>query len=267
MAPNQSATGNAAEFVRLARPGARPGPRAVALVPGGDVPLIALDLPAGLRGQAREDVARRQLKDRLGLGPEALVMRPFATDGADTWHHALVAEAGQLAAWRDLPCRAVLPDYLALPAAEGVWTLAVEDGTLLARLGPGDGFSAPLPLAPAMLRAALKAGPPRAVLRLGAPSAALDDPLAEAQLHVARRAEEIAEAGLPLPQRLAHGELAMDLRRDPQAARARLRRRLRPWRWPYLFAACATGLWAARKSWRSARPKRESTTWVPPRAP
>jgi len=43
---------------------------------------------------------------------------------------------------------------------------------------------------------------------------------------------------------LAHGELAFDLRRDPRAARARLRRSVLPWRWPVLVGLLAATLWA-----------------------
>ena len=43
--------------------------RQVTLVSGSDVPLVQLDLPPRLRGQAREQVALRQLSDKLGLKP------------------------------------------------------------------------------------------------------------------------------------------------------------------------------------------------------
>ncbi len=55
----------------------RAGAGRIALVPGALAPLIALDLPEGLRGAAREQVARRQLRDLTGLGDDRLQMRPF----------------------------------------------------------------------------------------------------------------------------------------------------------------------------------------------
>lgn len=236
MVAQQATQGQPAELIRF---GQSAGARAVTLVPGAEVPLIALDLPEGLRGQAREDVARRQLKDRLGLAAEDIVMRPFALAGTgEAWTRVLLAAPAQVASWRAVPGRAVLPDYLALPAEAEVWTLSVEGDGVRARLGLQDGFSAALALAPAMLRAALAGGAPKRVLRLGGPADAVDAVLAETGAQVTRNAAD-------LPPPLSHGEAALDLRRDPQAARAQLRRRLAPWRWPYLFAACAAGLWAA----------------------
>ncbi len=100
----------------------RTAPRGhVALVPGALVPLLTLDLPDRLRGQVREQVARRQVRDQLGT-QSTVEMRPFQLPGtAADWTRALVADADHLAGWRGAAgagCRAVLPDYLALPAAE-----------------------------------------------------------------------------------------------------------------------------------------------------
>lgn len=116
---------------------------------------------------------------------------------------------------------------------------------MTARLGPGDGFSAAVAVAPAMLRAALKHGAPKAVFRLGALPAGIGEALDASGVPVVDTPEALQRRGLPLPRRLQHGELEFDLRRDPQAARDRLRRRLLPWRWPVLFALCAALLWSA----------------------
>lgn len=230
--------------------GPAPDLRHVALVPGADVPLLALDLPAQLRGTAREDVARRQLRDRIGAQGDAVEMRPFFAPGsAETWQRALVADAAHLAEWRDQAgpgCRAILPDYLALMAAPGLWCLQGANGAVQARLGLEDGFSADPGLARLMLARAL-ADPdlarPRALLLLG-PDVEWAAPLAAAQdIAVIRSAEEAQALGLPRPEPLAHGEIGFDLRTDPQAARAQLRAKVLPWRWPLLFGLVAAGLW------------------------
>lgn len=233
--------------------GADIGAGQVALVPGALVPLLELDLPRGLRGEAREQVARRQLRDQLGLGEDALQMRPFHVPGQpDSWTRVLVADPARIARWRQAagPARAVLPDYLGLPTARGLWTVRGGAGdAVLVRLGPGDGFSAPSDIARAMLARALEtAAPedrPRALLQLGAPLPAIAA-LAEAQgLPLVETPEAAAALGLPLPRVLAHGEAGFDLRRDPQAARNRLRAQVLPWRWPLLAGALAAALWAA----------------------
>jgi len=246
-------TGTAAEFLRLTGAGDRPGPRQIALVPGEEVPVLTLDLPAGLRGQAREEVARRQIRDRIGLAEGAVEMRPFHPGTpAEGWTRALVADAARVAEWRGTDCRAVLPDYLSLPAAEGLWTLSARPDpegvpVVMARLGPGDGFTAPAPLARAMLERALAGAetPPRAVLRLGAELPEIETVLTARGVPVVTDPAALEPRGLPAPAVLGHGELDYDLRRDPQAARARLRRRVLPWRWPLLAGLAAAALWSA----------------------
>lgn len=162
-----------------------PPAHAVVTVPGSQIPLLHLELPPGLRGQAREQVARRQLADRTGLSPDSLGLRPFvlqAPSGQKTakssagtqnrgqhWAQVLVGDSQYLQELQALSCRAVLPDYLTLPTTAGLWTLALEQVTpageetataprplLLARLGPEDGFSAQPAIAMALLRQALE---------------------------------------------------------------------------------------------------------------
>ncbi|MDU8912180.1 type II secretion system protein GspL [Aestuariicoccus sp. MJ-SS9] len=237
------------DFVPLDGAAAPPGARKVALVPGALAPVLTLDLPRGLRGAAREDVARRQLRDLTGQAPDTLQMRPFhGPGGARGWTRALVADAGQVAAWRDRAgraCRAVLPDYLALPTTEGVWSFEMASGALRARLGPGDGFTAAEGPARLMLERALSAGAPRAALIAGPAPDWLRALLEGHEVPLAASPDEIAKLGLPRPERLTHGELAFDLRKDPLAERSRLRRNLLPWRWPVLAGGVALGIWAA----------------------
>lgn len=225
--------------------------RHVVLVDGAEVPLLTLDLPAGLRGPAREDVARRQLRDRIGLVDGSVEMRPFFAPGAaEAWARVLVADGAQLAGWRAAAgagCRAVLPDYLALPAAEGLWSVKIENGSVQARLGLEDGFSADPDLARRMLAQALEeeaVARPRAVLLSGA-DAGIAALMAAQDVPVVGSSEELRALDLPAPVVLGHGELGFDLRADPRAARDRLRARLRPWRWPVLFGLLAAALWGA----------------------
>ena len=124
--------------VHAGQEGTAGGPH-VLLVPGAEVPSLTLDLPGKLRGQAREDVARRQLRDRFGIEDtgkdRGTEMRPLrAGGGADRFTRVLVADGARLDHWRSAAmdgCRDVLPDYLALPAARGLWPLAA------ARAGEG----------------------------------------------------------------------------------------------------------------------------------
>lgn len=254
----------------------------VMLVPGQAVPVMALDLPAALRGQAREQVARRQLQEMTGLAPDVLEMRPFVVPqkgGGQNggWQAALVAERTEVARWRQHAgkARAVLPDYLALPAAADLWVLEWTDaaaaaetkktpdaagtetdsaasGQLRVRLGVSDGFTAEMDLAVLLLQQALAArsdAPRPAAVFSTTPLAQLPEPL-RAPLQAADLAlyddlQALAAAGLAAPKRLAHGELALDLRRDPYQARTLLRRNLRAAFAPLLAGLLAAALWAA----------------------
>jgi general secretion pathway protein L len=217
----------------------------VALAPGEEVSLLALDLPPGLSGTARERVARRRLADLFGGALEGVEMRPA---GRGAFRRVLVAESAALDRWRaeTAPagprCLAILPDYLALPAAEGVWTVETRPGRVLARLGPEDGFAAEPALARRLLAAARAAGPaPRAVLRLGPAEPEIDGWLEETGWP---RHDSAAAIPAPAPESFGHDELSMDLARDPAAAKAEMRRALRPWRLPAGLAALGFALWA-----------------------
>lgn len=264
--PSPSRTEGAPDCLRLGA--GQPAARQVVTVPGHQVPIIHLDLPRGLRGQAREQVAQRQLADRTGQRT-GLTLRPCPPLGrgqprhaGDRWEQALVADASLLSQVQDLTCQAVLPDYMTLPTAPDVWTLAHDrlpgpddagpsdaEDILMARLGPADGFSAQPALVPALLSRALTTGPrPKAMLLLNlpAPLAAPLQVFAEAEnIPVVQDPAALSDLGLPKPQVLAHGELACDLRQNPMAARNRLEQRLLPWRWPLLALALAAALWAS----------------------
>ena len=225
--------------------GAPPTGSFVTLVPGTDAPLLALVLPATLKGPAREEVARRQVRDRLGAGFD---LRPLGGEG---WTRAAVALRSAVLRWRGSlgtaapRCRAILPDYLMLPAAPGLWSVASDRDGIAARLGPGDGFSAEPGLGLRMLAQALAeartAGTmPRAVLRIGADAAA--DALFDG-VPLAHAAAELPQGMVPLV--LGHGELSADFARDPRADAAGIEARLRRALWPAVLVLLGALGWAA----------------------
>lgn len=225
--------------------------RQVGLVPGSDVPLLPVSLPAALQGYAREQVAQRQVCDRLGTKAEAIEVRPYSRSGERrTWNRTMVADPDSLRRWRELAGlggRAVLPDYLALPAADGIWVLSDAAGMVLARLGPDDGFSATPSVATYLLRLALEEAEtvPRALYAMSALPAAIEAMFAERDIPVVSAEADLRALQLEPPRRFAHGELACDLRLDPRAARNRLASRVLPWRWPLLAGLLAVGFWTA----------------------
>jgi general secretion pathway protein L len=123
--------------------------------------------------------------------------------------------------------------------------VAAKNGSVQARLGVEDGFSADPDLARLMLERALGAGPPpKALLALDGADWAAE--MARAQgIAVIGAPDEAPGLGLKAPVVLGHGELGFDLRADPRAARARLRARVLPWRWPLLAGLVAATLWGA----------------------
>jgi general secretion pathway protein L len=235
----------APRFVR-ADPDAPAAPDQIALVPGTLAPMITLDLPAGLRGAAREQVARRQLSDRMGLPASEVQMRPVAPkDSAQDWTRVMIADPAHLAQWKGLQGRAVLPDYLSLPSGADLWCLDQdESGTIRMRLGLFDGASTLPALAVPMLEQALKTHRPKAVFLLSE-LPRIADWAASHDLPVARSEPELSALSLPVPKVLANDELSCDLRADPLAARVQLAKRVLPWRWPVLAGLLAATLFGA----------------------
>ena len=222
--------------------GTPPSGAHVAVVPGAQAPLLPLDLPDGLRGIARERVAQRQLVEQLSTPSEALEMLPFLPKGAKRWSQVLVADAGQAGQWRKTlgrGCKGVVPDYLAMPTAPGLWSIQVEDGVLCARTGPQDGFSAEVELGRAMLAEAANL---KAVLRLGAADAGLDGQLQALNVPILRDAAALKKAGFA-PMRWADARGGIDLLAPPSAAYDRLRERIGLWRMPVLFGTVALAAW------------------------
>ena len=146
-----------ANAISVVRPGEIPPARGgyVIVVPGQSAPIQKFDLPVGVKGSARRAIARRQLADRVGPAANAVELIPI---GGASWDIAIVCDRALLHGWCDAEaaksrrCQAVLPDMLALPAAENFLVLQSDNKNLVARAGLYDGFSAPLNLAPVMLR-------------------------------------------------------------------------------------------------------------------
>lgn len=259
--PSASPPTPATAFVRLGangRPETDPAGR-ILLLPGVDLPLVPVDLPRGLRGQARDQVAWRYLRDQMGLDHSQVEMRPLTLSAAgrkpDTWDRVLMVDASRMRQWRQTgaAARAILPDYLALPAAPDLWVVCTpetsSDMGVQARFDLTDGFSCDADMAPLMLTRALEdLPPPRALLHLGTSAPWLDTLMEKHEIALVRDPGALAPLGVTPPQVLGHGELACDLRTDPRAARDRLRRRVLPWRWPALAAMLAAALWTVDQS-------------------
>lgn len=238
-------------FYRLGQ--AMPAPKAphVALVPGQAAPLVALKLPDGIKGRARDRIARLQLSDMLGQNGSDLVMRPFLSSGVkQNWHRLCLTDRAALEDWRAAvadagpQCQALLPDYLSLPAAAKIWSLSVEDGMLLARLGLQDGFSAEPALAEVLLARALVETPPKAVYAITPIPEAVSALIETKNIPVLRDPTDVAALDLGPLQVLAQGEMSLDLARDPEDTEAQIRRQLRPWIAPALLFVLAALLWA-----------------------
>lgn len=261
-ARRQQDTNRDAVFSRIGAAEARRGRTRVVLVPGELVPVVALELPDGVRGLQRERIAARQLRDLMALSPEAVEMRPVRDAAAPkTWSRVMIVDKDRVLEWRRKAgpgCRAVIPDYLSLPAAGDLWTVACHDGMVLARMGTLDGFSMEPGPARLILERELAGAPPRAILKPGELPPEIDEVLAGSGIPVIETAEEAERHGLAVPRVLAHGELDRDLRQDPQQEQRRLRRLVLPWRWPVLASIVALGVWSAAAIIETGRLERQA---------
>ena len=233
------------------------GPAAVgyiALVPGADAPLLALHLPPGLQGGAREQVAWRQVQDQLGVTPKQVEMRPYIGEGTAHWTRVVLASSDLMTGWRAKltpGCRAMLPDYLGLPAASDLWVLAAQGDRIRVRLGLADGFSGEADLAHKMLAqrlATVDVPKPKAVVLLEGELPGLQALLAEHEIALVQERSGLTPLGIAAPVLLGHGELSADLRIDAYAARAGLRRQGLPWVAALLAAGLMVGIWAVGES-------------------
>ena len=217
------------------------GPHAV-LVPGTQAPLLDISLPDKLRGAGRERVARRQLVEQLSMSPDGFEMHPYTAKSAKTWSKVVAVESGLAAAWRQTQARgslALVPDYLALPAANGLWAIEVDEDILRARCGPADGFSSEIDIGLAQL-AEMK--PPKAVLRLGTPNEQVDAFLAGLNVTILTNPRGLGKAGFP-PMRWADSIGGVNLKDPPSASIDRLRGSIRRWRLGIMAAVIAAAAW------------------------
>jgi general secretion pathway protein L len=180
-------------------------------------------------------------------------------NGGDAWNRVAVADRATVQRWRKMlgaaaaRCKAMVPDYLALPIAPGVWSIDAGDEVIRARLGIADGFTAEPALALRMLDTALKEAEaaqatPRVVLLTG-PARALVIPLLQG-VTIASESDDLP-GGLQ-PRVLAHGEMTVDFARDPRADAEVVERQVRRLIWPVtLLMAGALG-WAGA-TWLQAQ--------------
>lgn len=234
----------------------------VALVPGECAPVYPLDLPQSLRDTVRQQIAHSQIE---GLLHEPLTDLDIRVGGGGRDAAALVVQADLANKWRQQLApvegrlRAVLPDYLALPVVEDAWVMQVADDQtprLLVRFAAQDGFSAPLPLAVAQLRARLRLVPaPDRACIMGQAPPALRQLLEDAGIELADLEPEGAA--------LAHGELAFNLYRDPAADRRDMATVLARWRMPLGLVlaglmAIAGALWVDTDRLKAAAAARQT---------
>lgn len=222
----------------------------IASLPGERAPLYRLDLPDSLRETARQQVARSELESVLQRGIEGLEFRVGQLGGqgaAVVVDHALAVDARTRLNGRHPP-RALLPDYLTLPALPDAWVIHVEDGRVIARLGPKDGFAAPLPAALLQLGTALRGSDlPTRVHVTGPVPPGLSALLTA---HDLTPSTEPVDPWAPGPD-----ELAFNLLRDPAADLREMRQVVRRWRVPMVamfagLAALAAALWIETGSLR-----------------
>lgn len=233
-------------FWRLGEPGPPQGAH-VALAPGTELPLLQLDLPDKLTGIARDRVAQRMLAERLALPLDGLELRPWQRKGRP-WTHAVVCDAARLSDWRGRlspACTALLPDYMAVPCAPGIWAVEASGGLVRARLGVEDGFTAEPALAALQLEEAAEQEKPGAVLRLGDDAEGVDAALGALGVPIFQDEGALAKAGHSRPLRWAEAVQGLDLKAPPSAGFDRLRRRVRAWSAPVAAAVLALAIWLA----------------------
>jgi general secretion pathway protein L len=221
----------------------------IGLIDGALTPLLSFALPNGLKGHARRDVALRQLRDQIGVSAQGVEIQPVQTTAKDVWTHAVVKDKIVAAMIADAQlhdsasCAAVLPDFMALPAADEIWTIDVDESSSRVRIGVVDGFSGENDFTLLLLEKALLNQKPAGVLRTGIANAEIDTFLAEIGVPVVSDGAVLREHDLPMPRVFAHNELALDLRVNAQAELADTAQNIRALIWPVFMAATALGVW------------------------
>ena len=222
--------------------GKPPSAAHVVLLPGEQVPLLPVDLPEKLRGGARERVAERQIVEQLSIQRDHFEMHPFATNGSKNWARVAVVDSGLATAWRHSFGRGAIgavPDFMALPAAEGLWAIEVVDDKLRARLGPDDGFAAEADIALVQLA---DLPPPKAILRLGDPHEEIDAFLDGLNARKLSNPKGLKAAGFPVLD-WAKATGGLNLKNPPSAAQDRLGVAIKRWRLGVVAAILAAAAW------------------------
>lgn len=151
--------GNRGKGLAVIRPGdGTPRGPFILAVPGVESPIMDVTLPEGVHGEARRRIARQQIADRIGVPPDGIVVCPFDAAGGAAWTRVIVMDAQTLERWSaeaGKACRAVVPDYLLLPAEPERLSVDLRDGCVVARIGDADGFSAPVGVAARIMARAL----------------------------------------------------------------------------------------------------------------
>lgn len=257
-------SGKGPESFDLRQPPDRIPAGAVASIPGVDFPLLNIDLPAGLRGATRQAVARQQIVGGLGLDTNANELHPLSPKRNAGWSRAILGERAALDKWRmaaqslsNKP-RAILPDYLTLPAGRGLLVITHSGDNVVARIGTQDGFAAEPALAATMLENLISAQSPDAVLALAELPSDILNVLNQAGLTVFHDGEALVSAGYPRPVRFGHGELSADLSQSDQAQIDRTVRSIKAWFAPVALGIAAFGVWATATQLGTARMQDEA---------
>lgn len=228
----------------------------IMLVDGAETPVLTLDLPNGIKGHAREQVAAQLLRDMFPQ--DAFEFRPCLADqNKDTWTSVVLLPPQIQSAWRkarDQNCISVLPNYFALPHAPNICCLRLQAPTgkapqIIARIGETLGFCAEPALALAMLTQYRADIPELALSPLGdLPQEILD----WAQAHNVPVHPQNHPA-ISLVSGLSRADLACDLSRDILAERGAIAKSLKQWRLPLTLGVAALVVWGVSNGIESRR--------------
>ena len=214
----------------------------LATVPGEKVVCHAVALPRKAAIPTRRAIAERQVQDLLSEPMEALELHqikagrqvaPWSRVAA--WDAELATRARARLVDFGARCKALVPDYFALPWEDDAWVMQAEGPRLVVRLDVGRGFAAHHEVAIALLR--LESRPPARIVLYGAPSAEVHDDLAKMGAELVPKAETAPPSPTPVPW--GYKGFPLDLREDRAATVARLTSGL--WRWAAIMVLALVG--------------------------
>ena len=241
----------------------------IALAPGADVTCHTLDMPARVPMQARPAIAKRQLEDRFAMAGVELYPLVAPNKAAPTskhantstnkpasksaWSQVVVVDANLAAAWRERlapyggQCRALIPDYLALPLRSGsvgtLWALPARStkgpSEAIVRLSEDCGFRAEWDLA--MTALSLTARLPETLDIFGPLSDQQRADLDALPTQIASQETAVPSWDQIPPPRIP----AVNLLEDDAARLRQMQNTLRRWSLPAALAALAVFAWTA----------------------